>query len=128
MDAFLFMSLMGLPQLIPQKVWSIRAWRKSFPEWFDVSAHCESRFPNGLKLSPYAETFVRSWAMCCCLLSMIPYIFLLYNGIHLFVRRLFMAWIVPNDEPCDDRKDEEREREIIIEYFIVVFEKIENAM
>ena len=59
---------------------------------------------------------------------MIPYIFLLYNGIHLFVRRLFMAWIVPNNEPWGDGKDEEREREIIIEYFIVVFEKIENAM
>ena len=54
--------------------------------------------------------------------------FLLYNGISLFVRRLFVAWIVPNDEPCDDRKDEEREREIIIEHFVIVFEKIENAM
>ena len=39
-----------------------------------------------------------------------------------------MAGIVPNDEPWDDGKDEEREREIIIEYFVVVFEKIENAM
>ena len=26
----------------------LRAWRKSFPEWFDISAHGESRFPNGL--------------------------------------------------------------------------------
>ena len=39
-----------------------------------------------------------------------------------------MAWIVPNDEPWGDGKDEESEREIIIEYFVVVFEKIENAM
>ena len=54
--------------------------------------------------------------------------FLLYNGIHLFGRRLFMVWIVPNNKPCGDGKDEEREREIIIEYFVVVFEKIENAM
>ena len=117
-----------MARVISRMVCYFRAWRESFPEWFVISAHGESYFPNGLKLSPYAETFVRSWAMCCCLLSMIPYIFLLYNGIHLFVRRLFMAWIVPNDEPCDDRKDEERDREIIIEYSIVVFEKIENAM
>ena len=26
----------------------LRARRKSFPEWFGVSAHCESRFPSGL--------------------------------------------------------------------------------
>ena len=42
--------LAGLPQIIPQKVWSFRAWRKSFPEWFGVSAHGESYFPNGLVL------------------------------------------------------------------------------
>ena len=29
-------------------VWSFRAWRKLFPEWFGVSAHGESRFPKGL--------------------------------------------------------------------------------
>ena len=39
-----------------------------------------------------------------------------------------MAGIVPNNEPWGDRKDEERDRKIIIEYSIVVFEKIENAM
>ena len=66
--------LAGLSQLIPQKVWSFRAWRKLFPEWFGVSALGKSRFPNGLKLSLYAETFVRSWAVCCSL-SLIPYIF-----------------------------------------------------
>ena len=26
----------------------LRAWRKSFPEWFGISALGESRFPNGL--------------------------------------------------------------------------------
>ena len=31
-------------------VWHFRAWRKSFPEWFGVSAHGESHFPNGLEL------------------------------------------------------------------------------
>jgi len=36
--------LAGLPQIIPQKVWSFRAWRKSFPEGFGVSAHGESLF------------------------------------------------------------------------------------
>ena len=71
---FLFIYFAGLPQIIPQKVWRFRAWRKSFPEWFGVSALGKSRFPNGLKLSLYAETFVRSWAVCCSL-SLIPYIF-----------------------------------------------------
>ena len=66
--------LAGFSQLIPQKVWRFRVWRKLFPEWFVISAHGKSRFPNGLKFSPYAETFVRSWAVCCSL-SLIPYIF-----------------------------------------------------
>ena len=56
------------------RVCDFRAWRKLFPEWFGVSALGKSRFPNGLKLSLYAETFVRSWAVCCSL-SLIPYIF-----------------------------------------------------
>ena len=63
-----------MAKVISRMVWSFRAWRKLFPEWFDVSAHGESRFPNSLKLSPYAGTFVRSWAVCCCL-SLIPYNF-----------------------------------------------------
>ena len=42
--------LAGFPQIIPQKVWCFRAWRKSFPEWFGGSAHGESYFPNGLEL------------------------------------------------------------------------------
>ena len=42
--------LAGLPQIIPQKVWRFRAWRKSFPEWFGVSALGESHFPNSLDL------------------------------------------------------------------------------
>ena len=56
---FSFISLAGLPQIPPQKVWSIRAWRKSFLEWFDVSAHGESHFPNGLKLPRMAKVISR---------------------------------------------------------------------
>ena len=56
---FSFISLAGLPQIPPQKVWSIRAWRKSFLEWFDVSAHDESHFPNGLKLPRMAKVISR---------------------------------------------------------------------
>ena len=90
-----------LAKVVSRKVWSFRAWRKSFPKRFSVSAHGESLFPNGLKfprmarvisrmvwsfrawrelypeclmLSLYAEIFVRSWAVCCCL-SLIPYNF-----------------------------------------------------
>ena len=29
-------------------VWRFRAWRKSFPEWFGISALGESHFPKGL--------------------------------------------------------------------------------
>ena len=51
--------LAGLPQLIPQKVWSFRAWRKLFPEWFGISAHGESRFPNGLAFPRSAKIISR---------------------------------------------------------------------
>ena len=61
-----------LAKVVSLIVWHFRAWRKSFPEWFGVSALDESRFPNGLKLSLYAETFVRSWSVCCSL-SLITY-------------------------------------------------------
>ena len=37
-------------KVISRMVWHFRAWRKSFPEWFGVSAHGESHFPNGLEL------------------------------------------------------------------------------
>ena len=63
-----------LAKVVSRMVCNFRAWRKSFPEWFGVSAHSESRFPNSLMLSLYAETFVRSWAVCCSL-SLIPYNF-----------------------------------------------------
>ena len=33
----------------------LRARRKSFPEWFGVSAHGESRFPNGLEFPRMAK-------------------------------------------------------------------------
>ena len=100
-------------KVISRIVWSFRGWRKSFPEWFEVFAVrgniCEKL---GCVLQFVSDSLY----------------FLLYNGIRLFVRRLFVAWIVPNNEPWGDGKDEEREREIIIEYSIVVFEKIEYAM
>ena len=36
-----------------------RAWRKSFPEWFDISAHGESHFPNGLAFPRLAKVVSR---------------------------------------------------------------------
>ncbi|WP_314110047.1 hypothetical protein, partial [Segatella salivae] len=54
-----FISLAGLPQIPPQKVWSFCAWRKSFPEWFGISAHGESRFPNGLAFPRMAKVVSR---------------------------------------------------------------------
>ncbi|WP_315447042.1 hypothetical protein [Segatella salivae] len=55
----MFISLADLPQLIPQKVWSFRALRKSFPKWFGVSAHGESRFPKGLAFPRMAKVISR---------------------------------------------------------------------
>ena len=51
--------LADLPQIIPQKVWSFRAWRKPFPKWFGVSAHGESHFPNGLEFPRMAKVISR---------------------------------------------------------------------
>ena len=42
------MAFPRLAKVVFRKVWHIRAWRKSFPEWFGISALGESRFPNGL--------------------------------------------------------------------------------
>ena len=53
------MSLMGLLQISQQKVWCSRAWRKSFPEWFGISALGESRFPNGLAFPRLAKVVSR---------------------------------------------------------------------
>ena len=51
--------LAGLPQIIPQKVWSFRAWRKLFPEWFGISALGESHFPKGLVFPRLAKVVSR---------------------------------------------------------------------
>ena len=51
--------LAGLPQLTFKKVWHFRARRNSFPEWFGVSAHGESRFPNGLAFPRLAKVVPR---------------------------------------------------------------------
>ena len=48
-----------MAKVISRKVWHFRAWRKSFPEWFDVSAHCESHFPNGLMFPRMAKVVSR---------------------------------------------------------------------
>ena len=48
-----FLKSLAFPRLakvVFQMVWYFRAWRKSFPEWFGISALGESRFPNGLEL------------------------------------------------------------------------------
>ena len=52
-------ALAGLPQIIPQKVWHFRARRKSFPEWFVISAHGETHFPKGLAFPRSAKLISR---------------------------------------------------------------------
>ena len=44
-----------MAKVISRKVWHFRAWRESFPEWFGVSAHGESRFPKGLAFPRIAK-------------------------------------------------------------------------
>ena len=114
-----------MAKVISRMVCDFRAWRKLFPEWFGVSAHGESHFPKGLAFPRLAkvvsqmvwsfrawrksflewfETFAARRNICEKLGCVLQFVsdslyFLLYNGIHLFGRRLFVAWIVPNDEP-----------------------------
>ena len=44
-----------MAKVVSRKVWSFRTWRKSFPEWFGISAHGESHFPNGLEFPRMAK-------------------------------------------------------------------------
>ena len=48
-----------LAKVISRMVWSFRAWRKSFPEWFGVSVLGESHFPNGLGFPRMAKVVSR---------------------------------------------------------------------
>ena len=51
--------LAGLPQITFLKDWHFRAWRKSFPEWFGISALGETHFPNGLVFPRLAKVVSR---------------------------------------------------------------------
>ena len=46
-----------MAKVISRIVCYLRAWRKSFPEWFGVSALGESRFPNGLAFPRMAKVY-----------------------------------------------------------------------
>ena len=48
-----------MAKVISRKVWHFRARRKLFPEWFDISAHGESRSPNGLAFPRLAKVVSR---------------------------------------------------------------------
>ena len=48
-----------MAKVIFRKVWHFRAWRKSFPEGFGISAHGESRFPKGLAFPRMAKVVSR---------------------------------------------------------------------
>ena len=54
-----------MAKVISRMVWSFRAWRKSFPERFVISAHGESRFPKGLMFPRVAKVISRMvWSFC----------------------------------------------------------------
>ena len=44
-----------MAKAVSRMVWHFRAWRKSFPEGFGISAHDESLFPNGLEFPRMAK-------------------------------------------------------------------------
>ena len=46
-------------KVVSRVVWHFRAWRKSFPEGFGISAHGESRFPSGLAFPRLAKVISR---------------------------------------------------------------------
>ena len=46
-------------KVISRKVWHFRAWRKSFPKRFGISAPGESRFPSGLAFPRLAKVVSR---------------------------------------------------------------------
>ena len=48
-----------MAEVVSRRVWRFRAWRKSFPEWFDISALGESHFPNGLTFPRLAKVVSR---------------------------------------------------------------------
>ena len=48
-----------MAKVVSRMVWSFRAWRKLFPEWFGVFALGESLFPNGLKFPRMAKVVSR---------------------------------------------------------------------
>ena len=48
-----------LAKVVSRKVWHFRAWRKSFPEGFGISAHGKSRFPKGLAFPRLAKVVSR---------------------------------------------------------------------
>ena len=48
-----------MAKVVSRMVWHFRAWRKLFPEWFGISAHGESHFPNGLVFPRMAKVVSR---------------------------------------------------------------------
>ena len=48
-----------LAKVVSRMIWSFRAWRKSFPERFGISARGESHFPNGLMFPRMAKVIFR---------------------------------------------------------------------
>ena len=51
-------------KVVSRKVWHFRGWRKSFPEWFGISALGESHFPKGLAFPRVAKVVSRVvWPM-----------------------------------------------------------------
>ena len=48
-----------MAKVVSRIVWNFRAWRKSSPEWFGVSAHGESYFPKGLVFPRMAKVVSR---------------------------------------------------------------------
>ncbi|EFV05476.1 hypothetical protein HMPREF9420_0381 [Segatella salivae DSM 15606] len=48
-----------MAKAVSRMVWHFRAWRKSFPEGFGISALGESHFPKGLEFPRMAKVISR---------------------------------------------------------------------
>ncbi|MBW4864613.1 hypothetical protein KZY75_00970 [Prevotella salivae] len=53
------MAFPRMAKVISRMVWHFRAWRKSFSEWFGISAHSESYFPKSLAFPRLAKVVSR---------------------------------------------------------------------
>jgi len=69
-----------MAKVVSRMVWSFRAWRKSFPEWFVISAHGESYFPEWFGISAHGESYFPNGLVFPRMAKVVSRIFLHLRG------------------------------------------------